>query len=778
MVSNVDEVVRQIARAIYREKSVCFFLGSGAAIDSSLDPGLQLPNGNRITQHLLETSGVDENSLKKDLQVDTLTPEMVWGKVVEVTKYSDGINILLDLFERRGRDVLPVPSTYRFLAKLALSPGIKVTLLTTNFDEKLEKAFLEQIRTAHEGVKPILITAASNEDFKKLLEDTTGQYPHPILYKLHGTLSRPHTIISTPQRLEPGKKKLLNQVVKRSDVIVFIGYSGSDAGIRAAFKDSLKGISKPRTRHIYWCKHRPESIIHTDMKLILDNAADMGFAVNYPENVDAHMFLRGIWRELNEMARGTVAFPTVIEIDKEFCVRRCEDSVSGPFTGLTDPVYGRIRFPDDLIKVIDSGAIQRLRNIKQLSMAYYVFPDATHTRFSHSLGVAHLMNKALDVIRNGKRNSRLKLDDALVFDCVLAGLLHDIGHGPFGHAVEIFMSRLEGRPQKNHEDFTINFVNAGLLDLNSALNKVNFMKSRVLGLLNGSMRLEPELFALRMLLANRGFDIDRLDFLLRDLYHSGLNIGDIELSTDVYSVKGRSNLVDTILGNILVSKAQSLPEKEQKRGRFPDGATMVCFQDSEQVRKCLDDFFKMYVAMYNQVYYRDVNRMAQAMLGKALNFAFNIGELELGDIHALTDQELFSYLEQSLDNRVRELTKCVKYRYLFGQIIEFEPQPNVKAQHLEKSLLKCLGVEERNVDDMIIVDIAPAKAIDEFVYLKDGRRLTRYQFDGRDEKLKGEYEKLKRPRGYVFIPQSLREKASSIRQWLKDSNLVVNSAML
>ncbi len=766
--TNLYEAARQVAGDIYRRKSVCFFLGSGAAIDSSLDPNLQLPDGKKIKQYLLKTPGVpDENSLKGVLQVDTLTPEMVWGKVVEVTKYSDGIGILLNFFERSGRNVLPIPSTYRFLAKLVLSQGSDVTLLTTNFDEKLEKAFLEQIRTAHESVKPILITAASNEDFKKLQEDTTGQYPHPILYKLHGTLSRPHTIISTPQRLEPGKKKLLNQVVKRSDVIVFIGYSGSDAGIRAVFKDSLKGVSKPKTRHIYWCKHHAESIIHTDTKLILDNAADMGFTVNYPENVDSHMFLREIWRELNEMHKETITFPTVAEIDKEFCMRRCKDSIPEQFTRLTDPVYGRIQLPGDLSNVIDSGAIQRLRNIKQLSMAYYVFPDATHTRFSHSLGVAHLMNEALEVIRNNKRNSHFKVDDALLFDCVLAGLLHDIGHGPFGHAVEIFMSRLQGRMQQNHEDFTVKFVRAGLLDLDSALNKVHFMKNRVLGLLNGNARLQPEFFALKMLLANKGFDIDRLDFLMRDLYHSGLNIDDMELSEDVYSLKGRKHLVDTIIGNILVSKAQSLP-KDQKTGRFPNGAAILCFQDSEQIKKCLDDFFKMYVAMYNRVYYRDVNRMAQAMLGKALNFAFNIGELEIGDIHALTDQELFSYLEQSLDNRVRELTKCVKYRYLFGQTIEFKPQSNIKAQDLETDLLKCLAVEERNVDEMVIVDIAPAKAIDELVYLNEGGKLRRYQFEVRDEKLKGEYEKLKRPRGYVFIPHSLREKASIIQKRLED----------
>jgi HD superfamily phosphohydrolase len=700
---------------------------------------------------------------------------MVWGKVVEVTKYSDGISILLTLFERGGRNVLPIPSTYRFLAKLALLQRSNVTLLTTNFDEKLEKAFHEEIRTAHESVKPILITAASNEDFKKLQEDTTGQYPHPILYKLHGTLSRPHTIISTPQRLESGKKKLLNQVVKRSDVIVFIGYSGADAGIYMAFKDSLKGVLQPRTRHIYWCKHRPESIIHTDMKLFLDNAADKGFAIDYPENIDSRIFLREIWRELNEMGRETITFPAVAEIDKDFCMRRCEDYIPELLDRLPDPIHGGIQFTSNVIssglgEVVDSGAIQRLRNIKQLSMAYYVFPDATHTRFSHSLGVAFLMNTALDVIKRDQSNESLEVDNALMFDCVLAGLLHDIGHGPFGHSVEIFMGRLQRRIKRNHEDFTIEFVKSGLLDLNSALNKVHHTRDRVLGLLGEDAKLQPKHFALRMLLANKGFDVDRLDFLLRDLYHTGFNTKDTGLSEDLYMSKARKHLVDTILGNILVSKSQNLPMEEQKRGEFPQDATILCFRDSEEIRKCLDDFFTLYIAMYNWVYYRDLNRCAQAMLAKALSFAYDTGEIEIRDIHAFTDQELFALLEQSPDNRVRELTKCVKYRYLFD-VKEFKPQASTKAQEVEEHLLERLGVEEKRVDDLIIVDIAPAKAIDDFIYLSDGENLTRYHFEPRDGRLKGEYKKLKRPRGYVFVPQSLRKKSSTIEKCLKDSNL-------
>jgi HD superfamily phosphohydrolase len=475
------------------------------------------------------------------------------------------------------------------------------------------------------------------------------------------------------------------------------------------------------------------------MKLVLDNADEKGFAVAYPDNVDSRVFFREIWRELSEMTRKLVTLSAVAEIDKDFCVRRSEDYTPEPFKRLPDPVHDGTQFTDDVIssglcRVVDSAAIQRLRNIKQLSMVYYVFPDATHTRFSHSLGVAFLMNTALDRIRHDHSGKELEIDNALMFDCVLAGLLHDIGHGPFGHSVEIFMSRLKKRMKKNHEDFTIEFVKNGLLDLNAALHRVHHTRNRVLGLLGEDAKLQPKLFALRMLLANKGFDLDRLDFLLRDLYHTGVNINEVALSEDLYTSSARKHLIDTILGNILISKSQNLPKEEKKRGKFPQDATILSFRDSNEIRKCLDDFLGLYITMYSWVYYRDFNRCAQAMLAKALGFAYDTGEIELRDIHAFTDQELFALLEQSPDNRVRELTKCVKYRYLFDAK-KFKPQSSTESQELEEVLQECLKVKEKRFDDLIIVDIAPAKAIDEDVYLSDGKNLTNYHFEPKSERL-------------------------------------------
>src|SRR5690606_15353631 len=114
---------------------------------------------------------------------------------------------------------------------------------------------------------------------------------------------------------------------------------------------------------------------------------------------------------------------------------------------INDPVYGFLRFPEpELMQIIGHPWFQRLRQIRQMGMAHLVYPGATHTRFHHSLGACHLMGKALDELR-------LKGIDHSKEDCVaarLAILMHDIGHGPFSHALE--HSLVEG---VNHEQLSM-----------------------------------------------------------------------------------------------------------------------------------------------------------------------------------------------------------------------------------------------------------------------------------------------------------------------------------
>ncbi|MBS1782581.1 MAG: HD domain-containing protein [Bacteroidetes bacterium] len=178
-------------------------------------------------------------------------------------------------------------------------------------------------------------------------------------------------------------------------------------------------------------------------------------------------------------------------------------SISGKI--INDPVYGFIRFPEsELMTVIEHPWFQRLRHIKQMGMAHLVYPGATHTRFHHSLGACHLMGKALD---------ELKLKDIAHSkeECIaarLAILMHDIGHGPFSHALE--HSLVEG---VNHETLSSLIIQR----LNEQLN----------GLLDTALQVFDHAYPRQYLhqLVSSQLDVDRMDYLNRDSFYTGVSEG-------------------------------------------------------------------------------------------------------------------------------------------------------------------------------------------------------------------------------------------------------------
>jgi len=103
------------------------------------------------------------------------------------------------------------------------------------------------------------------------------------------------------------------------------------------------------------------------------------------------------------------------------------------FTSVNDPVHGTIGLSELEVEIINTKVFQRLRNVKQLGLANYVFPSADFTRFSHSLGVCHLTGKIFETL---KRNGADQITETEIRDYRLAGLLHDIGHYPYSHNME------------------------------------------------------------------------------------------------------------------------------------------------------------------------------------------------------------------------------------------------------------------------------------------------------------------------------------------------------
>jgi uncharacterized protein len=174
---------------------------------------------------------------------------------------------------------------------------------------------------------------------------------------------------------------------------------------------------------------------------------------------------------------------------------------------INDPVHGFIKIPTDtLFDLLEHPYIQRLRRIKQLGLTSLVYPGATHTRFQHALGAMHLMSQSIDNIRQ----KGLVITDAEAEAALAAILLHDIGHGPFSHALEQSII-----PDLTHEDIScllmygLNDEFRGKLDLALQIFENQYSKQFLHQLVSGQL------------------DMDRLDYLIRDSFYTGVAEGTI-----------------------------------------------------------------------------------------------------------------------------------------------------------------------------------------------------------------------------------------------------------
>ena len=177
-------------------------------------------------------------------------------------------------------------------------------------------------------------------------------------------------------------------------------------------------------------------------------------------------------------------------------------------------MYGFIRIPDDTVyDLMEHRYFQRLRRITQLGMTYMVYPGAYHTRFHHALGAMHLMDEAIKILRDKDVDITRKERQA----ALTAILLHDIGHGPFSHALE--NSLVTGI---QHEDISLMLMR----NLNDEMN----------GKLSLAIDLFRDIYPKRFLhqLISSQLDMDRLDYLRRDSFYTGVSEGQVNTSRLLY----------------------------------------------------------------------------------------------------------------------------------------------------------------------------------------------------------------------------------------------------
>lgn len=192
-----------------------------------------------------------------------------------------------------------------------------------------------------------------------------------------------------------------------------------------------------------------------------------------------------------------------------------------------DPVYGFISIPMEIIfDVIEHPYFQRLRRIKQLGLTHMVYPGALHTRFHHVLGAMHLMIKAVATIRRKGHEITIEEEQAVL----LAILLHDIGHGPFSHALEHDI--VSG---VNHESISEYFIERlsiefnGELDLALSVFRNKYSKKFLYQLVSSQL------------------DMDRMDYLNRDSFYTGVSEGKIGSDRII-------DMIDIVDGNLVLEE--------------------------------------------------------------------------------------------------------------------------------------------------------------------------------------------------------------------------------
>lgn len=247
---------------------------------------------------------------------------------------------------------------------------------------------------------------------------------------------------------------------------------------------------------------------------------------------------------------------------------------------LRDPVHGYIHIEDKVIfDILQSKEFQRMRRIKQLGPISYVFPGATHTRFEHNLGVYELTRRICNIFSKNypsrEPNDGLWDDsNRLLVEC--AGLLHDIGHGPYSHTFEHLFGT-------NHEKIGQHIITDPHTEINQALRQVSPNFPELVASVIAKTYPNPQI--VKMISSQA--DADRMDYLQRDAYFTGVNYGQFDLSRVLRVIRP-----------------------------YQDG---ICFTNNGM--HAVEDYIVSRDQMYQQVYFHRVGRSMEVILHHLLQRA-------------------------------------------------------------------------------------------------------------------------------------------------------------
>ena len=354
---------------------------------------------------------------------------------------------------------------------------------------------------------------------------------------------------------------------------------------------------------------------------------------------------------------------------------------------IRDPVHGLITFRKDepldqlVWALLDTSEFQRLRRIKQLGPADFVFPGATHSRFAHCLGVFHTARQLAQIV---KREIGDGFDKDRAEMAVVAALLHDLGHGPLSHAFEEVQTA-RGQ-KKKHEKWSAAIVR----NTNGAI--YSLLEGRRAGLAEEIATLleaeDPK--DIYHAIVSSSFDADRLDYLRRDRMMTGTHAGAIDFDWLMEHVRVRPVSIDA-------------PDAESGEGFEPTEVPTFCL-DAKAI-PAAEQFLLARYTLHEQVYFHKVKRCAEQMFADLLRRVADhssrddasqrtglsvdnpllrfFKSSELADYLALDDVVLNGGVEamtRSADAELAELAKRLRERRLYKTLDIASIGADAKAQ--------------------------------------------------------------------------------------------------
>ena len=352
-----------------------------------------------------------------------------------------------------------------------------------------------------------------------------------------------------------------------------------------------------------------------------------------------------------------------------------------PSYTIRDPIHGLVDLNEKEVKLINTKAFQRLRRIRQLAMAFLVYPGTLHTRFDHSIGVMHIAGRICSRLMQLEPGKITEVDRQRIR---LAALLHDIGHGPFSHVSEHLLESYtpKGKTgavrEKIHEKVTVDIINTDA-EIRAILTDKE--SEFVVNMIRGELKRRD----FRRDIVSSDLDADKLDYLLRDSYFAGVKYGTYDLDKIIESCR-------------VFSKGQESYLAISDEGIY-----------------ALEQLLLAKHHMTQQVYRHKVRSISDAMIVRGISLAIRDGNQEIKALYEYDgtpafietyveyhDERLIDVLKRCEQEKANEIFNRLYERRLFKRICELPLKDReVPDGHTRERLSKMVDEDRQEWEDKI-----------------------------------------------------------------------------